>query len=197
MSGQIERSYPRTAKIDDGEVELRLMSAADRDGVLAFARKLPAHDLLFMRRDITQPKVVAAWVQQMETGAIVSLLATRDNAIHGCAAIIRDQLSWSPHVGELRAVISQDMRGKGLGRRLIQEAMALALSIGLEKLLALMTADQQAAITLFESLGFRAEALLRDQVKDRSGQMHDIVMLGHSVARFHAQMANYGEADAP
>ena len=39
-----------------------------------------------------------------------------------------------------------------------------------------MTADQQAAIALFESLGFKAGALLRDNVRD------GIVVLGHNVA---------------
>ncbi len=38
----------------------------------------------------------------------------------------------------------------------------MALGAGLEKLSVQVTVDQQAAITLFESLGFKAEALLRD-----------------------------------
>jgi hypothetical protein len=33
-----------------------------------------------------------------------------------------------------------------------------------------MTVDQQAAIALFESLGFKAEALLRDHVRDVDGK---------------------------
>ncbi|HJQ57320.1 MAG TPA: GNAT family N-acetyltransferase [Vineibacter sp.] len=196
MSAAGERTYPRKAKVDGDEVELRLMSAADRDGVLAFARKLPVHDLLFMRRDITQPKVVDAWVQRIADDGITSLLASSGGTIHGCAAIIRDTLSWSPHVGELRVVIGQEMRGKGLGRRLIQEGFALALSSGLERLVAHMTADQQTALSVFESLGFRAEGLLRNHVKDRAGDTHDIVVLGHSVARFHTQMAAYGQLEA-
>ena len=34
-------------------------------------------------------------------------------------AIVRDQLSWSPHVAEIRVLVSPDMRGKGLGRALL------------------------------------------------------------------------------
>jgi hypothetical protein len=41
-----------------------------------------------------------------------------------------------------------------------------------------MTVDQQAAIALFESLGFKAEALLRDHVRDVDGKTRDIVVLG-------------------
>ena len=50
----------------------------------------------------------------------------------------------------------------------------------------------EAAITLFESLGFKAEALLRDHVRDVDGKKHDIVVLGHNVAQVSAQMEAYG-----
>src|SRR5262245_27325968 len=115
MSSQDARSYPRSVKIAGGEAELRRMSAADAESVLVFARELPDHDLLFLPRDITQPKVLSAWTQEIERGSIVTLLATRERTVHGCAAIVRDELSWSAHVGELRVVVSQQMRGKGLG----------------------------------------------------------------------------------
>ena len=52
--------------------------------------------------------------------------------------------------------------------------------------------DQQAAIALFESLGFKAEALLRDHVRDVDGKTHDIVVLGHNIAQVQAQMEAYG-----
>jgi RimJ/RimL family protein N-acetyltransferase len=55
-----------------------------------------------------------------------------------------------------------------------------------------MTVDQQAAIALFESLGFKAEALLRDHVRDVNGKTHDIVVLGHNIARVQAQLEAYG-----
>ena len=84
------------------------------------------------------------------------------------------------------------MRGKGVGRALSQETFALALGAGLEKLSVQMTVDQQAAIALFESLGFKAEALLRDHVQGIDGKKHDIVVLGHHVALVQAQMEAYG-----
>jgi hypothetical protein len=52
------RSYPRQVETDGGDIELRLMSRADEAAVLAFAQKLPTHDLLFLPRNISQPKVL-------------------------------------------------------------------------------------------------------------------------------------------
>jgi RimJ/RimL family protein N-acetyltransferase len=192
MNEGTNRSYPRTVTTEAGEVELRLMGPADEAAVLAFAACLPEHDLLFLRRDITQPKVVAAWVREIEDGGITSLLALREGAIVGYTALVRDQLSWSPHVGELRVLVGPDLRGKGLGRQLVQESFAIALDLGLEKVVAQMTVDQTGAIAVFEDIGFRGEALLREHVRSRDGVKHDIVIMSHDVARFQAQMEAYG-----
>jgi ribosomal protein S18 acetylase RimI-like enzyme len=192
MSTSDIRSYPRHVKTDSGNIEFRLMTQADEAAVLAFARKLPAHDLLFLPRNISEPKVLSAWIKEIERGSIVSLLAVKDGTVIGCGTLVRDPLSWSPHVGEIRMVISADARGLGIGRALSDETFALALSMGLEKLSVQMTVDQTGAIAIFESLGFRAEALLHDHVKDLSGRTHDIVVLAHNVRQVRAQLEAYG-----
>ncbi|SHN63423.1 GNAT family N-acetyltransferase [Bradyrhizobium erythrophlei] len=186
------RSYPRRVKTEAGEIEFRLMSRTDEAAVLAFAKALPTHDLLFLPRNISQPKVLSAWISEIEAGDITSLLALKGGAVVGCGTLVKDSRSWSPHVGEIRMVVSLDVRGMGVGRALSQETFALALGSGLEKLSVQMTVDQRAAIALFESLGFKAEALLRDHVRDVDGRKHDIVVLGHNVAQVRAQMEAYG-----
>ena len=186
------RTYPRRVKTEAGEIEFRLMSAADETAVLDFAQKLPVHDLLFLPRNISEPKVLSAWINEIDRGDIVSLLALKDGVVVGCGTVVRDRHSWSPHVGEIRNVVSSDVRGQGVGRALSQETFALALSAGLEKLVVQMTVDQTGAIAIFEGLGFKAEALLRDHVKDKAGQNHDIVVLGHNVAQVRAQLEAYG-----
>ena len=136
--------------------------------------------------------MLSAWIHEIERGDIVSLLAMKGGTVVGCGTLVRDRNSWSQHVGEIRMVVSQDVRGQGVGRALSQETFALALGAGLEKLSVQMTVDQRGAITLFESLGFKAEALLRDHVRDVDGKKHDIVVLGHNVAQVRAQMEAYG-----
>ena len=186
------RSYPRRVATETGEIEFRLMSPADEASVLDFARQLPVHDLLFLPRDISEPKVLAAWIKEIERGAITSLLAVKAGRVVGCGTLVRDPLSWSPHVGEIRNVVSAEVRGQGVGRALTQEIFALALGAGLEKFVVQMTVDQTGAIAIFEGLGFRAEALLRHHVRDKAGKTHDIVVLGHNVAQVRAQMEAYG-----
>ena len=196
MSNSAKRTYPRRVATEAGEVEFRHMTAADEAAVLAFAKKLPVHDLLFIPRDISEPKVLSAWIKEIGRGGMTSLLAVKNGAVVGCGTIVRDELSWSSHVGEIRMVVSKDVRGTGVGRALSQEIFALALEAGVEKIVAQMTVDQRGAIALFESLGFKAEALLREQVRDKAGKAYDIVVLGHNVAQVRAQLEAYGVSAA-
>jgi RimJ/RimL family protein N-acetyltransferase len=196
MNDVPHRRLPRSLDLDGEAIELRAMSGADEAAVLAFANAAPAHDLLFLARDITHPKVVKAWVREIEAGTITTVLAWRGEAIVGCAAILRDPLSWSGHVAEIRVVLLDGMRGKGLGRLLTEEAFASALGQGAEKITARMTLDQKGAIAVFEGLGFTLEAMLRDQVKDRDGRKHDLLILSHDVARMSAQHEAYGLGEA-
>lgn len=47
-------------------------------------------------------------------------------------------------------------------------------------------------MSLFESLGFRGEALLKDQVRDPSGACHDLAILSYDAARTAARHEAYG-----
>jgi len=190
------RSYPIIVPSAEGVIALRPMVPTDDVAVLAFAQGLSAHDLLFLRRDISQPRVVAAWIKAERLGRVTTLLATRGGAVLGCATIVTDSMSWSRHVGEMRVIVESSARGKGLGQKLTQLCFLTALDMGLEKMTAQMTVDQRGAITVFEGMGFRAEALLRDHVEDRDGHKHDIVILSHDVAKFQGQMAAYGLTSA-
>ena len=196
MTVEGTRTYPVTHRLGNHEVTLRPMTANDKDGVLAFARMLPEHDLLFLRRDITQEPAMADWISELKSGEIVTILALIGSDVVGYATIHRSLLRWTAHVAELRVTVSESVRGTGIGRVLTQEAFATALAEGIEKMVAQMTLDQKGAIATFEGLGFRPEALLRDQVKDRDGNKHDLLVLSHEVARFEAQRAAYGVADA-
>jgi RimJ/RimL family protein N-acetyltransferase len=140
--------------------------------------------------------VVTAWLDSIAEGTITSLAARSNGGLIGCTAVVTDPRSWSRHVAELRVMISPDWRGRGLGRLLIQECFALALGLGLEKLYVQMTVDQRSAIAVFEELGFRAEAVLRDHVKDRDGTTYDLAILSHNIAEVQARFEVYGVADA-
>ena len=61
-----------------------------------------------------------------------------------------------------------------------------------------LAVDQSAvpAIGMFEALGFEPEALLRDHVRDKTGELHDLVVLAHLVEGTWSGMATAGLEDA-
>lgn len=158
---------------------IRRFRPDDRLAMQGFARDMPEHDLLFLGRDLRQPPVIAAWLTAIEDGWIDGLVAEAGGGLVGTAALVRDPLGWSAHVGEIRLLVTPARRGSGLGRDLLQAIMQIGAARGLHKLTVAMTADQAATIALFETLGFATEARLRAHVRDGAGDTHDLVMLAH------------------
>ncbi len=196
VSVSSDERYPATGTVGGQRVTLRLMADGDREAILAFANSLPQHDLLFLRRDITRPDQVDVWLQRLALGDATSLLLLDGNdTIAGYATVDRNDLPWSQHVAELRVLLGPGLRGRGLGRLLTEEAFRVALGMGVDKVIGQMTVDQHQAIAVFRSLGFQPEALLRDHVKDRDGNKHDLVILSHDVAAAQRARAAAGVFD--
>ena len=183
MAGETwAEQYPKTVTLPEGrELELRLMTAADRDAVLAFARSLPYEDLLFLRLDLTEPTVVDAWMRTIEEGLSTTLAALDRTGLAGYAAVHRNPAPWTRRVGEIRVNVSPGYRGKGLGRVLTAQIFDVARGLGLSKLVANMTSDQHGAQAAFRRLGFVPEAVLADYVEDRSGRLRDLVIMTYDI----------------
>ena len=189
---ELRRAYPRSVSLGDAtQVKLRLMDPGDVHRLLVFARSLPEDDLQFLRVDITKMLVVMLWAQNIKAGQTVTVLAEKEREVVGYASVHHDQVSWQRHLGELRIQVAPAYRGKGLGTLLGREIFAIAPDIGVEKIVAHMTPNQQQAMALVKRSGFRHEALLHDFVIDRNGRKNDLVVMTHDVA------ARAGEARAP
>lgn len=192
----ISRSDRVARRLDAIDLTVRPMTADDRGALLGLADGLPDHDLLFLRRDIRDEAVVDQWIGEIDSGQIVTLLAFADDQLIGYASIDRSQLHWSAHVAEIRVVVSEAARGKGLGRLLVEQAFQAAVAAGIEKIVARMTLDQKGAVAAFEGLGFRPEGLMRNHVRDLSGDKHDLLVMGLDVVAFHGTLESYGVGEA-
>lgn len=191
MSEQsLSDSYPKTIKLTDGaEVEFRLLTANERDDILSFAQKLPMEDLLFLRVDLTQPKVVDEWIENTVKGSSITVLAYDSEGIVGYAKVHRELAPWTRRVGELRVNVNSAYRTRGLGKRLTSEIFDVASGMGVKKLTANMTSDQHGAQAAFRRLGFVPEALLADYVEDRNGTPRDLVIMSFDLEG-HTDMAH-------
>lgn len=180
--------FPANLTLGGVHFTIRHIVDADRDAILAFARSLPEHDLLFLRRDITQPENVEAWLRDVAEGSYTSIAAWSDSEIVGYTTVASDRMTWTRHVAELRVLVAPALRGLGLGRLLTEQGFAIARERGVRKMIAQMTTDQEAAVHAFERMGFEREAVLRGQVMDREGALHDLQIMGLNVQEFRAKL---------
>jgi ribosomal protein S18 acetylase RimI-like enzyme len=139
---------------------------------------------------VAAPETVDRW---MRLDASRSVAVDGDSVV-GYVAVVPLQ-GWSSHVGEVRVIVDPDRRGKGIGRALARHAVREALRLGLSKMVVEVVADQESTIALFRSHGFDPEALLVDHVRDRSGELRDLMILAHSVDESFASLSATGIAE--
>lgn len=157
-----------------------------------FFRRVPESDHNSFAEDVLQPGIVRSWLEDPRTRRAV---AVEDGVVLGYVAVL-PLVGWSSHVGSLRVVVDPAARGKGVGRALSRHGLMTGLELGLAKLVVEVVVDSVPAIGMFEALGFEPEALLRDHVRDKAGELHDLVVLAHLVEGTWSGMASAGLEDA-
>ena len=157
-----------------------------------FFRRVPESDHNSFAEDILAPGIVQGWLGDTRARRAC---AVDDGKVIGYVAVL-PLVGWSSHVGSLRVVVDPEARGKGVGRALARHGLMSALELDLTKIVVEVVVDSVPAIGMFEALGFEPEALLRDHVRDKSGELRDLVVLAHLVEGTWSGMATAGLEDA-
>jgi ribosomal protein S18 acetylase RimI-like enzyme len=164
------------------------------DALVRFFAALPEGDLTFIEEDVIHPETVRSWASGPASRGRWVAVQDGDDEVTGYVAV-RPLPGWSDHVGEVRLVVAPSRRGTGLGRELARHALVQAVGSGLSKLVVEVVAEQGAALALFTELGFTGEALLVDHIRDRNGELRDLMVLAHHVRDKWAGMDAVGVAD--
>jgi ribosomal protein S18 acetylase RimI-like enzyme len=173
-------------------MDIRRPEPHDVEAALAFFGRVPEGERTFFRERVLDGATVAAWFAG-DPGR--RGLAVDAGEVIGYVAVV-PLPGWSGHVGEVRLVVDPERRRRGVGRALARWALVEALAAGLSKLTVEVVADQAGAVAMFQALGFRAEGLLRDHVRDDAGTLRDLVLLAHPVTEQWAAMASVGIDEA-
>lgn len=78
---------------------------------------------------------------------------------------------------EISIYVHPDMRGKGLGKYVLQQMLERAPALGIRNVIAVIFGHNHASIQLFETFGFEKWGHLQD-VCDLENRLADIVILG-------------------
>ncbi len=174
----ILKKYPKKVVLSDGtEVTIRPLNKGDKAALIDFFSRVPAKDRNFLRDDVTDRKLVASWVDNLNYEVVLPLIAEYNGRIMGDITLQRRRYGWKKHVGDVRVVVASEFQKKGLGTSLVREVVDLAKELGLEKLAVEIPVKLAPAIKAFAKCGFQKVAVIPDLVKDQEGNYTSIVLM--------------------
>ncbi|PCJ65436.1 MAG: hypothetical protein COA73_02450 [Candidatus Hydrogenedentota bacterium] len=182
----VKRTYPWTDMISGVKITLRLMTREDRDTIIAFANRQSETDRAFLRVNIADPDIVDEWIDNIEHGRTVTVLAETENGIIGYSSLHHNEVLWTSHMGEIRVYVDRDFRAKGIGEILIGEQFHIAHQMRLERLIFQVPADQARVRQMLEGQGFQPEAILNSWIQTPDGKLHDLMILSKYLRPFGA-----------
>lgn len=109
-------------------------------------------------------------------------VAEADDRIVGRLSIARDTHPASRHVADLGLMVAQGHRGQGIGRALLETAVAWAREAGVRKLELHVFPHNEAAIRLYERFGFVREGYRKAHYR-RGREYVDAVLMAYQVER--------------
>jgi ribosomal protein S18 acetylase RimI-like enzyme len=174
------------------DVDVVRLDAGRLPALREFLHGLPEQDLTFIKEDVRDDTVLDGWCRQ---GSSARRWVAVDQAGVVALVMIVPLHGWSSHVGELRLVVDPAARRQGLGAALARHALREAADMGLAKVVVEVVAAQTGAVQMFTDLGFRGEALLTCHIRDRGGELRDLLVLAHDVSEEWSTLASLGVED--
>jgi len=175
----------KSGKLKNGsEVLLRPMVKGDRKAVGEFFGRLTPSVLQYVRHDVTDPKVLDKWFDQLDYDRVFPLLAFKGDKVVANASLHRVAHGWRKHLGTIRIVVDPEFHGKGLGTLMINELVDLAMEFGLEKLMVEFPLKAHGALAIFKKAGFSPRGVIEGLMKGRHGEDLDIVIMVMDVAAY-------------
>ena len=142
--------FPKTVSLADGAVlTLRVMTRDDENDVARFFGSLPSETTRFLRNDVTNRKVIAGWMRELNYEKTLPLITEHGGKIVASSSLHRQTFGWGRHLGEVRVVIDPSFQGRGLGVLLLEEISRIGAVLGLKKLVASVVSTQASVIAAF------------------------------------------------
>ena len=174
--------------------EVRELTPDDAPALREFFAKMATEDRTFFYQDVDDPAVIDAYAGDEKR---LRRCAVDDDGQLMALAALEPGRDWTSHVADLVLLVGPHARRQGLGRALARQMLVEAVERGFKKVTVMVAADNVAGVEMFQKLGFQAEGLLRDQLRNPDdGALRDTVILAHLVDDTWSTMLTGGFAEA-
>ena len=113
--------------------------------------------------------------------AAVFVAERDDGEIVGRLSIARDPHPSSAHVADVGLMVAIAARRQGVGRALLEAAVGWARSVGIRKLELHVFPWNEAAIALYEAVGFEREGYRKAHYRRGDGGYVDAILMAYAV----------------
>jgi RimJ/RimL family protein N-acetyltransferase len=162
---------------DQRSVHIRPLVPADAEASLAFFAHLDAEERRYLRRDVTQPQVIADRIRENDSAEIERLVAWHDDRIVADGSFERERYGWGEKIGQIRLIVAPEFRGVGLGTAMGRLLYVIAHQQQVDRINVRTLRPQKTARDMLRRLGFREEYVLKDYARDQDGQLQDMILM--------------------
>jgi N-acetylglutamate synthase-like GNAT family acetyltransferase len=171
---------------DGTEVTLRNLKEDDIDQSFDFFKALSESDRLYLRVDVTQKELVGKRIKDMRRNNISRIIALTSGKIIADGALEQED-----HIGELRLIVANDYRRKGLGMLMANELYSLAAKKGIDEIVVKIMKPQKDAQCIFHRLGFHHDVILPSSVYDINHHKQDLIIMRCQLKELWTELADY------
>ena len=162
---------------DGRTVVIRSASEADAEQLLRNINEIGAEEVWILTDSVAwDPIREREWIRGFDGKNSVLYVAEADGLIVGQVDARMSSFAKARHVANLGIAIVKSHRGMGIGRVLIERALAWMKERGVEKATLEVFSTNEPAITLYEKMGFSVEGARRRQFKIRGQYVDDVQM---------------------
>ena len=176
---ELLKDYPKEVILKDGTgVTLRPLKDGDEDALFKMFRRLSIDDLWFLNHDVSDPGMIAEWINNLDPNRVISIVALMEGRIVGNAVLMMKRYGAKSHIGKVRISVDPGFRDRRLGTWMLLDLVNLSMTMGLQMLVMRLVQDRDASlINSVRKLDFIEEAVLKNYLIGGGGQTHNLVIM--------------------
>lgn len=159
-------------------MNIRLFEPGDLPEMTRIWNQIVEEGMAFPQENVLDASTAPAFFE----GQTVTAVAEEENKILGLYILHPNNVGRCGHSSNASYAVDKNLRGKGVGRALVEDCLKRAKEHGYRLLqFNAVVASNHGAIHLYESLGFRRLGVLPGGFRDKNGVYQDTILFYYTL----------------